>query len=116
MMGARVFWGCIRLKYIHIPSSVESIGAGAFHCCGQLTWVHLQGNLHTVKEGTFRFCDSLTLMNLVIPSEQHFAQLVDDDDEFMKGLKLGSAASNFDDLVGKLQHRFDALPVHRLCY
>jgi hypothetical protein len=54
-------------------------------------------------------------MNLVIPSEQQFVQL-DDDDEFMKGFKLGTAASNFDDLVGKLQHRFDALPVHRLCY
>jgi hypothetical protein len=58
-----------------------------------------------------------SLMNFVIPSEQHFAQLLDDDDdEFMKAFKLGTAARNFDDLVGKLQHRFDALPVHRLCY
>jgi hypothetical protein len=31
-------------------------------------------------------------------------------------LKLRHVASNFTDLVSKLQHRFDDLPVHRLCY
>jgi hypothetical protein len=57
-----------------------------------------------------------SLMNLVLPSEQHFAQLDEYDDELRKGFKLDSAASNFDDFVGKLQHRLDVLPVHRLCY
>jgi hypothetical protein len=59
-------------------------------------------------------------MNLGLPLEQHFEQLGgfddDNDDAFLKGFKLGSAASNFDDLVGKLQHQFDALSVHILCY
>jgi hypothetical protein len=56
------------------------------------------------------------LVNLVIPSEQRFQQLDDDGDLFMNGLKLLHVASNFTDLVSKLQHRFDDLPVHRLCY
>jgi hypothetical protein len=54
-------------------------------------------------------------VNLVIPSEQDYNQ-PRDVDLFMEGLKLRRATSNFDDLVSKLQHRFDDLPVHRLCY
>jgi hypothetical protein len=61
--------------------------------------------------------DCSSLVNLVIPSEQRFQQLDEyDDDQFMEGLKLRHVARNFDDLVRKLQHRFDDLPVHRLCY
>jgi hypothetical protein len=57
-----------------------------------------------------------SLVNLVIPSEQRFQQLYDDGDGIMEGLKLRHVASSFTDLVSKLQHRFDDLPVHRLCY
>ena len=56
-------------------------------------------------------------MNLVIPQEQHVEQHNDDDQEtIMEDLELRRVASNFDDLVSKLKHRFDDLPVHRLCY
>jgi hypothetical protein len=58
---------------------------------------------HDEEEPEFRNYNCPSLLNLVIPSEQHFAQLKDDD-KFMKGFKLGAAASNFDDLVRKLQH------------
>jgi hypothetical protein len=34
----------------------------------------------------------------------------------MENLELRHVASNFDDLVSKLQHRFNELSVHRLCY
>jgi hypothetical protein len=56
-----------------------------------------------------------SLVNLAIPSEQDFEQPYDVR-LFMNGLKLRHVASNFTDLVSKLQHRFDDLPVHRLCY
>jgi hypothetical protein len=55
-------------------------------------------------------------VNLVIPLEQEDVVHLDDNDEVMEGLKLRPVESNFDDLVSKLQHRFDALSVHRLCY
>jgi hypothetical protein len=67
----------------------------------------------------------LSLVNLVVPSkqrfqqldvEQRFQQLDDDGDQFMEGLKLRHVARNLTDLVSILQHRFDALPVHKLCY
>jgi hypothetical protein len=59
--------------------------------------------------------DCQSLVNLVIPSEQDFQQPYDGD-LFMNGLKLRHVASNFTDLVSKLQRRFETLPVHRLCY
>jgi hypothetical protein len=56
-----------------------------------------------------------SLVNLVMPSEQDYGQ-PDDVGQFMEGLKLRHVASSFPDLVAKLQHQFDDLPVHMLCY
>jgi hypothetical protein len=64
---------------------------------------------------TYGCCRSL--VNLVIPQEQHVEQHNDDDQEtIMEDLELRRVASNCDDLVSKLKHRFDDLPVHGLCY
>jgi hypothetical protein len=119
------FRGCDSLTHVRLPSTVTKIECEAFAHCPRLIALELPEGLemidlrvrddHDEEEPDFRNYGCPSLMNLVIPSAQHFAQL-DDDDEFMKGFKLGTAASNFDDLVGKLQHRFDALPLHRLCY
>jgi hypothetical protein len=119
------FRGCDSLTHVRLPSSVTKIECEAFAHCPRLIALELPEGLETIdlrvrddpdeEEPEFRNYGCPSLMNLVIPLEQHFAQL-DDDFEFMKGFKLGNAASNFDDLVGKLQHRFDALPLHRLCY
>jgi hypothetical protein len=123
------FRGCNSLTHVRLPSSVTKIECAAFSYCTRLIGLELPEGLEIIDlrerdnpdsddEGGPEFgnygCPSL--MNLVIPSEQHFAQLDDGDDEFMRGFKLGTAASNFGDLIGKLQHRFDTLPVHRLCY
>jgi hypothetical protein len=118
------------LTHIRLPSSVTKIDRAAFADCPNLISLELPEGLESIDlrmredpdnlwEPEFRNNGCPSLMNLVIPSEQRFQLLDesdDDYDEFMKGFKLGTAASNFDDLVGKLQHRFDALPVHRLCY
>jgi hypothetical protein len=125
------FHGCDSLTHVRLPSSVTKIECSAFAHCPNLISLELPERLEIIDlrmrddpdpddEGEPKFgnygCPSL--MNLVIPSEQHFGQLDDGDDVdlFKKGFKLGTAASNFGDLVEKLQHRFDALPVHRLCY
>jgi hypothetical protein len=128
------FYGCDLLTHVRLPSSVKKVECAAFAHCPRLISLELPEGMEIIDlrvrervrydpedradEGgpEFRNYGCPSLMNVVIPSEQHFAQLNDDDDEFMKGFKLGTAASNFDDLVGKLQHRFDTLPVHRLCY
>jgi hypothetical protein len=58
------------------------------------------------------------LKHLVIPSEQRFQRHDEYYDHFMEcGLMmLRHVASNFTHHISKLQHRFDDLPVHRLCY
>jgi hypothetical protein len=56
-------------------------------------------------------------LRVSIASEQDFQHFDESyGDEIMQGLKLRHVTSNFDDLVSKLQHRFEDLPVHRLCY
>jgi hypothetical protein len=120
------FRGCYSLTHVRLPSSVTKIECTAFAHCTKLMALELPEGLKVIdlrvrddaydeEEPEFRNYGCPSLMSLVIPPEQQFARL-DDEDEFMQGFNLGAAASNSDDLVRKLQHRFDALPVHRLCY
>jgi hypothetical protein len=126
------FRGCNSLTHVRVSSSVTKIECSAFADCPNLISLELPEGLEIidlrVRENPDRLLENRvrdnpefenygcpSLMNFVIPSKQHFAQ-PRDDAEFMRGFKLGTAASNFDDLVGKLQHRFDTLPVHGLCY
>jgi hypothetical protein len=116
------FSECSSLTHVRIPSSVTRIVRAAFANCTQLISLELPEGLEMIDTDNPDYpeprniygCQSL--VNLVIPSEQRFQQLDDDGDEIMQGLKLRHVARNFDDLASKLQHRFDDLPVHRLCY
>jgi hypothetical protein len=121
----RTFYECFSLTHARIPSSVTRIESGAFANCTRLISLELPEGLEIIilnvdydryRRVTSNIYCCKSLVNLVIPSEQDFQQLDDDGDEIMSGLKLRHVASNFTDLVIKLQHRFDDLPVHRLCY
>jgi hypothetical protein len=118
---SNTFFSCSSLRHVRIPSSVTRIESGAFANCTRLISLELPEGLETVTVNVEIDVDitptiyrCLSLVNLVIPSEQDFEQY--DGNKIMQGLKLRHVASNFDDLVSKLQHRFDDLPVHRLCY
>jgi hypothetical protein len=140
------FQGCRDLTSVHILGNLRTIDKGTFYECSSLTHARIPSSVIRIEKGAFANCTRLiswelpeglerisldveydrdrrepptiyccfSLVNLVIPSEQDFEQY--DGDEIMQGLKLRHVASNFDDLVSKLQHRFDDLPVHRLCY
>jgi hypothetical protein len=125
------FYECSSLTHARIPSSVIRIERGAFAYCTRLISLELPEGLEMIdgdseyhsdnpdgpfdpEETSSIYCCK-SLVNLVIPSEQDFEQPYDVD-LFMNVLKLRHAASNFTDLVSKLQNRFDDLPVHRLCY
>jgi hypothetical protein len=114
-IGENWFKGCTSLTHVRIPSSVVKIGGSLFANCTRLISLELPEGLEIIDLGATDISGCESLVNLVIPSEQHVDQ-IEDDAEFMEGLKLRHVATNFYDLVGKLQHRFDALPVHRLCY
>jgi hypothetical protein len=120
-IGEEWFLECFSLTHVRIPSSVTRIERGAFAKCIWLVSLELPEGLEMIDldlVDDYDTCRNISgcqsLVNLVIPSEQHVDQ-IEDDAEFMEYLKLG-VVTNFDDLVRKLQHRFDALPVHRLCY
>jgi hypothetical protein len=125
------FRACDSLTHVRIPSSVTSIELGAFTYCTRLISLELPEGLEMIDGDTEYDPDDpddpeqvipiisgcLSLVNLVVPSEQRFQQLDEYyDDQCMEGLKLRHVASSFTDLVSILQHRFDDLPVHRLCY
>jgi hypothetical protein len=125
------FYECSSLTHARIPSSVTRIERGAFADCTRLISLELPEGLEMIDgdaeydseydsddiEDFPNIYDCYSLVNLVVPSEQRFQQIdVYYDDQFMEGLKLRHVASSFTDLVSKLQHRFDDLPVHRLCY
>jgi hypothetical protein len=124
-MGTGVFSGCFALTHARVPSNVTRIENGTFGNTGLIS-LELPEGLEMIDLGGGVDLDDQepepqniytcrSLVNLVVPSEQHVDQ-IEDDAEFMEGLKFRHVASNFDDLVGKLQHRFDALPLHSLCY
>jgi hypothetical protein len=133
---ARTFYECSSLTHARIPWSVTRIERGAFSYCTRLISLEVPEGLEMIddhaewdsddsddpdlpEETSSIYCCK-SLVNLVIPSEQgfqHFDEIIITyDDQFWEGLKLRHVAINFDDLVTKLQHRFETLPVHRLCY
>jgi hypothetical protein len=121
VIGEFCFWACASLTHLRVPSSVTRIERGAFADCTRLISLELPEGLEMIHLDLDRYeicarpniyqCRSL--VNLVIPSEQHVGHLYN---PLMEGLKLATVVNTFDDLVIKLQHRFDTLPVHRLCY
>jgi hypothetical protein len=119
------FYKCSSLTHARIPSSVTRIEPGPFAYCTLLISLELPEGLEMSEAeydsddtGELRNiygCESL--VNLVMSSKKQFQQFDEYYDyQFMESLKLRHVASNFTDHVSKLQHRFDDLPVHRLCY
>jgi hypothetical protein len=144
-IGASAFSCCEQLMSVHLLGNLRTIETATFRCCASLTHARIPSSVTRIESGAFAYCtrlislelpegletinldgenDCSSLVNLVVPSEQRFQQLdgyfeqLDGyfDEQFMEGSKLRHVASSFTDLVSKLQHRFDDLPVHRLCY
>jgi hypothetical protein len=125
------FFHCRSLTHVRLPSTVTRIERAAFALCSRLISLELPEGLEAIqlnkeREYADRFIEQeyddrfiygcILLVNLVIPQEQYYEPHSDDQETIMDSLMLQHVASSFDDLVGKLKHRFDDLRVHRLCY
>jgi hypothetical protein len=63
-LGEGVFWNCIRLKKVGIPSSVTSIGKRAFYGCESIEEIILPESIESIEEGAFYGCSSLKRINI----------------------------------------------------
>jgi hypothetical protein len=144
-IGYRAFGSCTQLGSVHLLGNLHTIEPATFHGCSSLTHVRVPTSVARIESDAFVHCTRLislefpeglktfhlqhselpelpniygceSLVNLVVPSEQEHTEQILRDAGFMDDLKLRHVASSLADLVRKLQHRFDDLSVHRLCY
>ncbi|CAJ1962300.1 unnamed protein product [Cylindrotheca closterium] len=113
------FKGCSSLTHLRIPPTVDCIEGGAFADCTSLLSVEVPETLEDVtlivyneEEGYLGGYNPL--VNFCLPPSEALGDL--EDYNFMNDMKLREAANDCLDLVNKLEHRFDGLPLHRACY
>ena len=53
-----VFSDCHKLKKLHIPSNIKSIGSGAFSNCSSLREVIFDEGVEMIDESAFSWCES----------------------------------------------------------
>eukprot|EP00526_Cylindrotheca_closterium_P009662 CAMPEP_0113638556 /NCGR_PEP_ID=MMETSP0017_2-20120614/20202_1 /TAXON_ID=2856 /ORGANISM="Cylindrotheca closterium" /LENGTH=419 /DNA_ID=CAMNT_0000549677 /DNA_START=234 /DNA_END=1490 /DNA_ORIENTATION=+ /assembly_acc=CAM_ASM_000147 len=123
------FESCSSLTHLWIPPTVEYIDNRAFAKCTSLLSVEVPESLKGVRfvgywdddedEDEEGLVGYNSLVNFFLPPS-HKLELDPDgydyDDTFMEEIKLAEGADGYPDLVSKLEHRFDYLPLHRACY
>eukprot|EP00980_Cylindrotheca_fusiformis_P002741 scaffold636_cov64-Cylindrotheca_fusiformis.AAC.4 len=111
-IGSHTFAECESLSHVRIPQSVKIIIAtDAFVECSSMISIELP------EERSFNIDLSgcLSLVSVVGPISIFF-QDEEDREEFFQSSKLASLVDDEDDLIRKLNHRFDNSPLNKLCY
>ena len=138
-IGVEAFEGCDRLKEMHMHDAIESIEARSFKYCNftnfripplinKLIDVSILGDNtclvslelpETIKKLDDKHQEygypseiytSISVCNVALPPE-----IVVNTVALKNCADLGAALSSAD-VIASLQHRFDDLPIHRLCY
>eukprot|EP00980_Cylindrotheca_fusiformis_P020779 scaffold7759_cov62-Cylindrotheca_fusiformis.AAC.2 len=140
-LESEVFKDCYGLEYIVFPTKLKRIGSCPFENCSSLSHIRIPPGVELIAHDAFDACDGL--ISLEIPEEieillnfdlsNSFPLLVNIAgpmlyvvlrymEIFMRVSKLGSVVAGYDDcaryddLVRRLQHRFDDSPLNKLCY
>eukprot|EP00980_Cylindrotheca_fusiformis_P000200 scaffold41_cov99-Cylindrotheca_fusiformis.AAC.1 len=110
-IGKFAFCACDSLSRVGIPQSVDSIATNAFTNCRDLVSIELP------EECSFsiELSGCRSLVNLAGPISLFF-QEEDDSEKFFQSSKLGCLVDDEDDLIRKLNDRFDNSPLNKLCY
>lgn len=122
------FLKCHSLSHFRCPSGVTRIRTCAFSKCRKLLSLELPKGLEMIDADGWslgpnelaaspNFLDCPSLVNVVIPPDQS-AQFLEPGQFLLRPpeWKLHGIYDHLNDLIDKLQHRFDDLPIHRLCY
>eukprot|EP00980_Cylindrotheca_fusiformis_P004657 scaffold991_cov128-Cylindrotheca_fusiformis.AAC.29 len=131
----RTFRFCASLRHLRIPPNVTKIEFAAFTMCPRLLSLEIPEGLEVIQpvrdgvqeesdedeeEQPEECSDSIPiqgcslLRNFVIPPKQE--PWSSDCESVLEGLEFNHIVDTLDELVGKLKHRFDHLPLHRVCY
>jgi len=120
----KAFFDCPMLTHFRIPPNVTFVGneLGGFNqfaSCASLVSLEVPEGLESIDLVPHGWCvgiaDCSSLVNLYMPPLQK-AEDSDDSGPFPEGFQLAKVAQDWGDLVKKLQHRFDGLPLHKICY
>eukprot|EP00980_Cylindrotheca_fusiformis_P018924 scaffold6322_cov59-Cylindrotheca_fusiformis.AAC.20 len=133
VIESHAFHACKLLKRLGLNEGLERIGDEAFTACYSLSHVRIPRSVYSIAARAFVQCRSL--ISIELPEECSFdielsgcRSLVSvagrisifsrevDRDEFFQSSKLGSLVDNEDDLIRRLNHRFDNSPLNQLCY
>jgi hypothetical protein len=63
-IGESAFWGCSKLRRVHIPASAAAIGASAFSSCSALKQLEIPSNVAKIGACAFQSCSGLTQLEL----------------------------------------------------
>lgn len=107
IIGEYSFCGCEALTSIALPPSVTDVQRGAFQDCSNLISVEVseRGNDLNIEYFAFYCCESLVNISLPAITTEGFGSCT-----------LLCNQYGVPDLPDALMHRFDAYPIHNLCY
>ncbi|CAJ1933632.1 unnamed protein product [Cylindrotheca closterium] len=107
------FESCKSLKSVAFPPSLTAIEQGSFRGCRSLIAVELCNGLEWILSKAFADCESLRMIVLPAHSSDRageYAKNAFSGCSMLEGRCFGG------DLLTSLTHRFDKLPIHKLCY
>eukprot|EP00579_Thalassiosira_antarctica_P000092 CAMPEP_0201867158 /NCGR_PEP_ID=MMETSP0902-20130614/1500_1 /ASSEMBLY_ACC=CAM_ASM_000551 /TAXON_ID=420261 /ORGANISM="Thalassiosira antarctica, Strain CCMP982" /LENGTH=495 /DNA_ID=CAMNT_0048392277 /DNA_START=11 /DNA_END=1498 /DNA_ORIENTATION=+ len=114
-IGQGAFAKCKSLNRIALPSSLRVIGDCAFNWCIRLMVVELCEGIQEIGEDAFRNCNSLR--NIAIPSTYLLGERMFEVFDCAITLKKAfPSVANSTAISEALKHRFDELPIHKMCY
>jgi hypothetical protein len=132
VIGRSAFAWCARLPPPKLPSGLESMGENSFSHCSFPSF-HVPILISELKNGVFSSC--VEMVSLEMPER---VELIEDEafsdcprlrnvavpssvtstgrDLFKNCKDLEKLYPNHDELLQVLKHRFDGLPIHKICY
>jgi len=108
----QAFSGCSSLTHIRVPPNVKSIEFRAADGCTSLLSVEIPEGYGSNLLGNIMQCSSL--VNLYLPPSQEMERTYQYRSLFPSGGELCKVVPG--DVVERLKHRFDGLPLHKVCY
>jgi len=120
-IGQSAFRGCAKLRSLRIPPSVTKLQRNTFDGCDSLLSLELPEEMSNIEKFTLSGQESLR--NIAIPMSctigrgNWFAKLPSDTKETDSVLKSASDIAKAQaDEIRVVKHRFDGLPIHKICY